>query len=81
MLVRQVPSEALLGPILPYVMSERHKVKRAATLEPEGEPCFHRNFGNDHASDWSKMMLSPSSFARYSKDVRWGYRYASFMGD
>ena len=41
------------GPVLPYMMSGRHKVKRAATSETKGELCFYQNSGNDHASDCS----------------------------
>lgn len=36
----------------------RLKVKLMVKLEPKGEPCFHLNSGNDHASDCSKIMLS-----------------------
>ena len=28
------------GPVLPYKMPGRHKVKRAAISEPKGKPCF-----------------------------------------
>ena len=68
------------GPVLPYMMPGRHKVKRAAKSEPKGEPCFYLNSGNDHASDCSKIMLSPSGIASYSTDVTWGYRRAPFGG-
>ena len=39
------------GPLLPYMMPGRHKVKRAAKSERKGEPCFYLNSGNDNASD------------------------------
>ena len=68
------------APVLPYMMPGRHKVKRAAKSEPKGEPWFYLNSGNDHASDCSKIMLSPSGIASYSTDMTWGYRRAPFGG-
>ena len=69
------------GPVLPYMMPGRHKVKRVAKSEPKGEPRFYLNSGNDHASDCSKIKLSPLGTASYSTDVTWGYRHAPLMGE
>ena len=68
------------GPVLPYMMPGRHKVKRAAKSEPKGERCFYLNSGNDNASDCSKIKLSTSGIASYSTNVMWGYRCAPFGG-
>ena len=69
------------GPVLPYMMPGRHKVKRTVKSEPKGEPCFYLNSGNDHASDCCKIILSRSGAASYSTDVTWGYRRAPFVGE
>ena len=67
-------------PVPPYMTPGRHKVKRAATSEPKGESFFYLSSGNDHVSDFSKIMLSPSGIASYSTDVVWGYWRAPFDG-
>ena len=63
------------------MMPGRRRVKRAVKTDPKVEPCFYLNSGNDHASDCSKIMLSPSSTASYCTDVMWGYRRAPVMGE
>lgn len=63
------------------MIPERHKVKPTVMSEPKEEHCFYLNSGNDHTSDCSKIMLSPSGIASYSTDVTWGYRRAPFMGE
>ena len=68
------------GCVLPCMMPGRHKVKRVAKSESKGEPCFYLNSGNDHASDCSIIMLSPSGIASCSTDVKWDYRRAPFGG-
>ena len=68
------------GTVLSDMMLGRHKPKQATTSEPKGELCFYLNSGNNHASDSSKIMLSPPGIASYSTDVTWGYRRAPFDG-
>ena len=68
------------GPVLPYMMTGRHQVKRAAKSEPKEVPRFYLTSGNDHASDCSKIMLWPSGIATYLTDVTWGYWRAPFGG-
>lgn len=69
------------GPVLPYMMPGRHKLKRGVKSKPKNEPCFYLSSGKDHASDFRKIILSPSATASYSADVTWGYRRAPFVGE
>ena len=67
--------------VLPYMMPGRRSVKRAVKSDPKGERCLHLNSGNDHATDCSKIMLSPSGTAGYPTDVTWGYWRAPYTGE
>ena len=69
------------GPVLPYMMPGRRSFNRTVKSDPKGERCFYLNSRNDHATDCSKIMLSPSSTASYSPDVTWGSRRQIFMGE
>ena len=60
------------GLAVPHMMPGRRRVKRAVKSDPEGQHRFYLNSGNDHATDCSKIMLSPSGTASYSADVTWG---------
>ena len=69
------------SPVLPYMMPGRRSVKRTVKSDPKVERCFYLTSRNDHATDCSKIMLSPSGTPRYSMDVTWGSRRPPFMGE
>ena len=69
------------GGVLPYMMPGRRIVQQSVKSDPKGERCFYLNSGKDHATECSKIMLSPSGTASCSTDVTWGYRRAPFMGE
>lgn len=45
--------------MLPYLIPENDKDKRAIKSEPNRAPCFNLNPGNDHASNSSHIMPLP----------------------
>ena len=68
------------SPVLPYMMPGRLSVKRTVKSDPKGEGCFYLKSRNDHATDCSKIMLSPSGTASYSTNVTSGSRRPPVMG-
>lgn len=45
----------------------------------KGEPCFFLNGGNNHATDYDKV-LHASGTPSYSAHVAWGYRLGPCVG-
>ena len=45
----------------------------------KADPCFYLNGGNDHASDYDKVILE-SGIVSYTTDATYAYRRAPFVG-
>ena len=81
---KRCPEEKLYGkrlrkPLLPFLMPGHRTRGSGRKWAGEADPCFYLNGGNDHASDFDKVMLE-SGIASYTTNATYVYRRAPFVG-
>ena len=78
------PEEKLYGKrlqeqLLPFLMPGHRTRGSGSKWAGKADPCFYLNDGNDHASDYDKVMLE-SGIVSYTTNATYAYRRAPFVG-
>ena len=78
------PEEKLYGKrlreqLLPFLMPGHRTRGSGPKWAGKADPCFYLNGGNDHASDYDKVMLE-SGIVSYTTNATYAYRRAPFVG-
>ena len=78
------PEEKLYGKrlreqLLPFLMPGHRTRGLGPKWADKADACFYLNGGNDHASDYDKVMLE-SGIASYTTNTPYAYRRAPFVG-
>ena len=78
------PEEKLYGKrlrkqLLPFLMPGHRTRGSGPKWAGKADPCFYLNGGNDHASDYGKVMLE-SGIVSYTTYATYAYRRAPFVG-
>ena len=78
------PEEKLYGKrlrkqLLPFLMPGHRTRGSGPKWAGEADPCFYLNGGNDHASDYDRVMLE-SGTVSYTTNATYAYRRAPFVG-
>ena len=78
------PEEKLYGKrlrkqLLPFLMPGDRTPGLGPKWAGKVDPCFYLNDGNDHASDYYKVMLE-SGIVSYPTNATYAYRRAAFVG-
>ena len=78
------PEEKLCGKrlrkqLLPFLMPGHRTQGSGPKWAGKTDPCFYLNGGNDHASDYDKVMLE-SGIVSYNTNATYAYRRAPFVG-
>ena len=78
------PEEKLFGKrlrkqLLPFLMPGHRTRGSGPKWAGKADPCFYLNGGNDHASDYDKVVLESGIFS-YATNATYAYRRAPFVG-
>ena len=78
------PEEKLCGKrlrkqLLPFLMPGHRTQGSGPKCAGKTDPCFYLNGGNDHASDYDKVMLE-SGIVSYTTNATYAYRRVPFVG-
>ena len=81
---KRCPEEKLYGKrlrkqLLPFLMPGHRTRGSGLKWAGKADPCFYLNRGNDHASDYDKVMLESGSVS-YTSNATYAYRRAPFVG-
>ena len=81
---KRCPEEKLYGKrlrkqLLPFLMPGHRTRGSGPKWAGKADPCFYFNGGNDHASDYDKVMLE-SGIVSYTTNATYAYRRAPFVG-
>ena len=81
---KRCPEEKLYGKrlrkqLLPFLMPGHRTRGSGPKWAGKAVPCFYLNDGNDHASDYDKVMLE-SGIVSYTANATYAYRRAPFVG-
>ena len=81
---KRCPEEKLYGKrlrkqLLPFRMPGHRTRGSGPKWAGKADSCFYLNGGNDHASDYDKVMLE-SGIVSYTTNTTYAYRRAPFVG-
>ena len=81
---KRCPEEKLYGKrlrkqLLPFLMPGHRTRGSGPKWAGKAVPCFYLNDGNDHASEYDKVMLE-SGIVSYTANATYAYRRAPFVG-